>query len=169
VDVVSGKELSQTLLSDYVGASAAVLNGRAFVGTYGNQVLCVDLNASKVVWRYEHPTRKFPYYASPAVTDGLVIVAGRDKMVHALDPKEGAVLWTHLARSRFESSPVVVDTRVFIGSTGGKVLALDLGTGAVVWEFVVGADIVASPSVSDGKLVIGATDGTLYCFGRKAN
>ena len=30
-------------------------------------LLAVDLDAGTVAWRYQHPERKFPFYASPAV------------------------------------------------------------------------------------------------------
>ena len=81
VDIVSGKEESQIELGAYVGASAAVHQMRAFVGTYESQVLCIDLSAKEIVWRYEHPQRQFPYFASPSTTPERIIVAGRDKMV----------------------------------------------------------------------------------------
>ena len=68
VNAVGGDEVSRVELYDYVAASVAVRNGRAYAGTFGNQVLGMDLRAAKVLWRYEHPSRKFPYYASPAVT-----------------------------------------------------------------------------------------------------
>ena len=115
IDIASGKEQSQIELGAYVGASAAVHQTRAYVGTYESQILCIDLTAKEIVWRYEHPQRKLPYFASPSVTPERVIVAGRDKMVHALDPDTGDVLWTYTSRSRFEASPVVVGDRVLQG------------------------------------------------------
>ena len=166
IDIASGKEQSQIELGAYVGASAAVYQTRAYVGTYESQVLCLDLNAKEIAWSYEHPQRKFPYVASPSVTPERVIVAGRDKMVHALDPDTGVVLWTYTSRSRFEASPVVAGDRVFAGTTGGKIVALNLDTGELGWEFVTGSEFVASPSVARERLIIGTTDGTLYCFGK---
>ena len=166
IDIVSGKEESQIELGAYVGASAAVHQMRVYVGTYESQVLCIDLTAKEIVWGYEHPQRKFPYFASPSVTPERVIVAGRDKMVHALDPDTGDVLWTYISRSRFEASPVVVGDRVFVGTMDGKVVALNIETGESNWEFVTGAEFIASPSVARERLVIGTIDGTLYCFGK---
>ena len=45
----------------------------------------VDLTAHRVVWRYQHPQRKFPFYSSAAVTGDRVVVGGRDKFIHGLD------------------------------------------------------------------------------------
>ena len=48
-----------------------------------------------MAWRYEHPeSRKFPYYSSAAVGAKVVVVGGRDKLVHALDPATGKELWS---------------------------------------------------------------------------
>lgn len=168
VEVKTGQEVDQIALGDYVGASAAVRGDRAYVGTYGCQILCVDLAGADVAWRYEHPKRRLPFHASPAVTSGRVIVAGRDKRVLSLDIETGAPQWAHTSRSRFDASPVVAGDRVFVGSAGGKIVALDLETGEVEWEFVSGSEFSASPSVAGGRLVIGTSDGTLYCFGEKA-
>ena len=100
INVHDGVERKKIELGDYVGASAAVLKDRAYVGTFGSQILGIDLQKAKILWRYEHPKYHFPFYASAAVTDDLVVVGGRDKLVHALKPQTGKLLWTFAARSR---------------------------------------------------------------------
>ena len=165
VSAAGGREVSRVELSDYVAASVAVRGGSAYAGTFGNQVLGLDLTKAKVLWRYEHPSRRFPFYASPAVTEKHVIVAGRDRMARALRPETGEVIWIRSFRSRLDASPVVAGDRVFAGTTGGRIVALDLESGEPRWEFSTGSRVLASPSVAGGRLVIGTTDGTLYCFG----
>ena len=109
----------------------------------------------------------FRFLPQPAVTADLVIIGGRDKMVHALSPEKGEPKWTYTTKSRIESSPVVVGKRVFFGTIRGLFIALDITNGKKVWEFAIGSPIVASPSVADGKIYIGTEDGVLYCFGEK--
>ena len=60
--VEDGVERNKIELGDYIGASPAIFNNRAYVGTFGNHVLCVDLKSETVLWKYEHPKRKFPFY-----------------------------------------------------------------------------------------------------------
>ncbi len=160
-----GAQIRQVNLGAYVGASAAVLGDHVYCGTYGNEILGVNLELGEIAWRYRHPKRGFPFFASAALTDGLVIIGGRDKMVHALSPETGDPLWTYTARSRIESSAVIVGARVFFGTTRGLFVALDVSSGESVWEFATGSSIVASPSVADGRIYIGTDDGILYCFG----
>ena len=177
INIDDGTETQQVNLGAYVGASPAILGVnpdaqaksgvRAYCGTYGNEVLGVNLTSGEIVWRYEHPVRKLPFFASAAVTKDLVVIGGRDKMVHALSPEKGEPQWTYTAKSRIESSPVIVGKRVFFGTTRGVFIALDIATGEQVWEFETGSSIVGSPSVADGKIYIGTEDGVLYCFGEK--
>jgi len=134
------------------------------IGT-AETTMAIDLAKRAVRWRYEHPTRSFPFYASAAVTADRVVVGGRDKLVHALNRTTGASIWTFTTRARVESSPLVAGSRVFVGSNDGVLYALDLASGKKVWEYVAGAPLSASPALAQGVLVIGSQDGELYCFG----
>ena len=130
-------------------------------------MLGIDLETPKIIWRYEHPERKFPYYSSAAVSGSVVVVGGRDKMVHALDAATGKSLWIWSARAKVDSSPVIVGERVFAATTGGDIMALNLTTGDLLWQFETGSSITASPAVAAGRLLIGTTDGMMYAFGGK--
>jgi outer membrane protein assembly factor BamB len=83
IRISDGKQVFAISSGAYTGASPAIVGGRAYYGTYENEVLAVDLKAHKIVWRYKHPSRNFPFYSSPAVAMGRVFVGGRDKFVHA--------------------------------------------------------------------------------------
>ena len=177
IDITDGTQVQQVNLGAYVGASPAILStkttkekqskSRAYCGTYGNEILGVDLTSGEIAWRYQNPLRQLPFFASAAVTDKIILIGGRDKMMHALTPEKGEPIWTYTAKTRIESSAIVVGNRVFFGTTRGVFLALDIATGDSVWEFDTASPIVSSPSVADGKIYIGTEDGILYCFGEK--
>ena len=145
-----------------MASSTAIHAGRAYLGTFGNEVLSVDLDTGAIRWRYAHAVRKFPFYSSPAVTDQAVVIGGRDKLVHALNPQTGQPLWTFAAGARVDSSPVIAGDYIYVGARA--LIALALASGAEVWRFETGAAIAASPAIAADHLVIGATDGVLYCF-----
>lgn len=160
-----GRVVDRIDLAGQAGATPAVLGNVAFVATYENQVRAIDVVERKTLWAYEHPKRKFPYYASAAVTEKAVVVGGRDKILRALDPKTGESQWEWNTGGRIDSSPVIVGDRAFFGSTRGEVIAVSVATGEVVWKYETGSAIVASPSVAAGRLVIGTVDGALLAFG----
>ncbi|HZI95150.1 MAG TPA: PQQ-binding-like beta-propeller repeat protein [Patescibacteria group bacterium] len=167
VRVRDGEVLVKIPLGGYVGASPAVRGGWAFVGTFENQVLGVDLRKGKIGWTYEHPEKKFPYYSSAALASDIVVVGGRDRMIHALKALDGSSIWAYTAGAKVDASPVIVGQRVLAATTGGDILALGLRQGDLLWRYETGSSIIASPSVASGRLVIGTAAGHLLAFGGK--
>ena len=165
INIDDGTQTQQVNLGAYVAASPAISQNSVYCGTYGTEILGVALDTGEIAWRYRHPKRQFPFFASAALTENSVIIGGRDKMVHALSRETGESVWTYTAKSSIESSAVIAGPRVFLGTTRGVFIALDITNGESLWEFATGSSIVASPSVSDGKIYIGTEDGILYCFG----
>ncbi len=165
IALTDGKEVARVSLGGYAAASPALSGARAYVGTFENQVLAVDLTAGKTLWTYEHAVRKFPYYASAAVYRDTVVVAGRDKLVRALDAATGRERWVLETPARVDASPVLVGDRVLAGSMSGDLYALELATGKIAWQYATGSSFSASPAVADGKVVIGTADGLVYAFG----
>ena len=164
IRVSDGREMFNVSSGAYTGASPAISGTSAYYGTFDNEVLMVSLKDHNIVWRYQHPVRKFPFYSSAAVTRNRIVVGGRDKMVHGLNGT-GKASWTFTTKARVESSPAIAGGRVFVGSNDGRFYVLNLNTGAKLWEFNAGAPLSASPAIGRGRIVIGSQDGRLYCFG----
>ena len=167
IDVNEGKEVSQLELGENTAASPAVQGNQLYVGTYGSQVKAVDWKAGKILWTYEHPVRRFPYYASAALSDTLVVIGGRDKFIHGLDRKSGKAVWTFTTRARVESSPVIVGSRVICGSSDKNIYMLDLATGRKIWSFEGDGSFVSSAAIASGQMVMGCDSGLVYCFDMK--
>jgi eukaryotic-like serine/threonine-protein kinase len=165
IRVSDGREVLNVPVGAYMGASTALMGTGAYVGTFENEVIAIDMKTRKVTWTYRHPDRLFPYYSSAALSQGRIVLGGRDKMIHALDAKTGKAHWTFMTNARVESSPAIVANRVFVGSTDGRLYVLDLLKGEKLWDFDAGSAITASPAVSGDRLVVGTHDGLLYCLG----
>jgi len=156
-------------IGSFSGASVAIRGPLAFVGTFNDQVLAVDWTGHRIVWSYSPGEQQSPFLSSAAVTDDLVVIGGRDKLIHALNRETGKVRWTFTTKGKVDSSPVIASHRVFVGSTDGTLYALDIKTGKEVWRFDAGSSFLASPAIGQGCLVIGAEDGIVYCFGSNGN
>jgi outer membrane protein assembly factor BamB len=165
IRVSDGKEIFSLSSGAYTGASPVISAGRAYYGTYENEVLGVDLKAKKIVWTYKHPERSFPFYSSAALAGDRLVVGGRDKMIHGIDRNTGKSLWTFTTRARVDSSPAIAGNRVYVGGNDGKLYVLDLQSGKSVFEFEAGGPLSASPAIASGRLVIGSQDGKLFCLG----
>ena len=163
VRIADGVELGHVALGEAVGASPRCAPDAPMSAT-SSQVHAIDLESG----RWPGPTppeRQFPFYASPALKDDLLVVGGRDKQVHALRPETGKRVWVVPTRGRIDASPVFSGDRVYIGVTTGELLALDAATGKTLWQFDTGSAITASPAIAAGRLVIGNADGAVLCFG----
>ncbi len=146
----------------------AIQGQRAFFGTFDNEVLAVDWHSDRILWRYDNPDKDFPFYSSAALAGDLVIVGGRDKLVHALDAATGELVWSFLTQGKIDASPVVVDDAVFVPSMDGTLYRLDTATGKETWRYELAEPMLASPAVAAGTLVLGTLDGTVFAFGARA-
>ena len=165
IRIADGKEAYRIDSGAYTGASPLIDGTRAYFGTFNNEVLAFDLQRRKLLWRYADTERRFPFYSSAALSNGRIILGGRDKSIHAIDVKTGKAAWTFATRARVDSSPVIVGGRVYIGSSDGRLYVLDAASGKKVWEFDAGSALTASPAVAAGRLVIGSQDGRIYVLG----
>jgi len=167
IDLKSGKSLVAVDLGGQAGATAAVANDKLYVGTMTNQVQAVDLKKNQIAWTYEAKRRAQPFYGSAAVSDKLVVVGSRDRVLHAIDRATGTPAWVFPTEGAVDCSPVIVGDRVVFGSSDGNFYVVDLKTGTEIQRLPLGGRILGSPAVSDGKVVVGTTDGVLYCLGAK--
>jgi outer membrane protein assembly factor BamB len=165
VSASDGTSLAEAEVGAYVAASAAVVDGHAYVGHYGNEFLCVNTETAKIQWIYKD--RSFPYFSSPAVGADRVVVGCRDRRVHCIDRETGKSLWTFSTRGKVDSSPVICGDKVVVGSDDGRLYLIGLSDGIEVWSYEIGEAIVSSPSVCGGIVLVGSEDGFIYAFGPK--
>lgn len=164
VDARTGEgRVALTLTAEeYIAGAGAFVDGMAYFGHYGNAFVAVNIGAGTITWQFAES--RFPFYATPAVTDDQVVTAGRDKKVYCFDRTSGEVLWSKATRRGIDSSPVVCDGKVVVGTGQGLLLVLDLETGDEIWTWDLGEPIISSPAVVDGQIYIGCNDGGLYAF-----
>src|SRR6185312_16724746 len=86
IRISDGREMFNVSSGAYTGASPAFSGDSAVYGTFDNEVLMLTLSEHRIVWRYQHPERHFPFYSSAAVTGNRIVIGGRDKLVHGLTP-----------------------------------------------------------------------------------
>ena len=113
-----------------------------------------------IVWRFDTGGE---VYSSPAIADGIVYVASKSGLLHAIDAGSGTERW-RVAVSDYvtRSSPAVVDGTVYIGG-GFAFLAIDAKTGQERWRVPVQYSGQATPTVADSMVVVSSQEG--YVFG----
>jgi outer membrane protein assembly factor BamB len=148
-----------------MGGGVAVDNGRLYVTTGFSDVVALDAETGKEIWRrrVSGPSR-----AAPTVSDGRVFVTTVESRTHALAADDGRQLWTHDGTSAVSgilggASPAVAEGIVVVAYSSGEIFGLRADSGRQVWsEFLplpsrtsqVGdlADIRASPVIYQGTV-----------------
>jgi outer membrane protein assembly factor BamB len=167
VGVDKGKEVRSVNLGSQTGASASVLGSHLYVGTMGREVKSIDWKKGEVTWSFKPNRAGGGFFSSPATTDKVVVIGGRDNRVYCIDREKGTQLWSFPTGNEVDSSPVIAGDRVVVGSKDGNLYVLDLKRGKQLQKVTLDGPITASPAVVGGKVLIGTQKGTLYCLGKK--
>lgn len=162
INFATGKKLRSIPLKSYIAGSAAVDGRLAYLGHYGNEVVCVDVGANKINWTFRD--RAFPYFSSPAVTADRVVIGGRDKRLHCLNRQTGKPVWEFRTRGNVDSSPMICDGKVVVGSEDGRLYMVGMTDGKEIWSYQIGSPVISSPTIADGTVYVGADDGYVYAF-----
>jgi outer membrane protein assembly factor BamB len=142
--------------SGTISSGAALTSSTAYFASYGGSVYAVDRFTGRLRWRtaVQGPSGgSVPFYSTPAVGDGKVVVGGNDGSVYALDARTGAQRWRYDAGGYVYASAAIWHGRVFIGDFGGGFHALSLSTGARLWSQGIGP-IRGSATVIRGLVYI---------------
>lgn len=164
VSIVDGSRSGGIEVGSYIPGSAAISGNRAYVGHYGDKLVCADLNSLQIIWEYSDPDGG-AFFASPAVNATVVLIGGRDGFLHCINRDTGEAVWKFRARDEVDSSPVISKNKIVFGSTDGRLYIVRLGDGQEIWSYEIGASIIGSPAVAQRQIIVGAEDGRVYVFG----
>ncbi|MBK6781457.1 MAG: PQQ-binding-like beta-propeller repeat protein [Gemmatimonadetes bacterium] len=132
-----------------IQGSAAIDEGRVFVGSRDGGLYALDFATGERLWRATH--RGSWVCASPVVSGSAVYVGSSDgQFVQALDAATGTERWRYATGANVLSSPVLAGQRLVVGteandSPWGDLLALDPATGALVWRLRLEEALYGSP------------------------
>lgn len=124
-----------------VASGVALTRTTAYFGSYGGAVYALNRFTGKLRWKTNFRgarNNRVPFYSTPAVAAGLVIIGGIDNSVYALDARTGARRWRFGAGGWVYASPAIRGGRVYIGDFGGGFHCLSLRTGRRLWTHRMG-------------------------------
>ena len=148
-------------------AFARDANGRALVvvgsSSSDNAVYALDAVTGSRVWRFETQFFFLDGDVGAGITvsapgnngfaDGVAYVAGKNKILYALNLTTGQKLWEFSVRTDWttdggmRSTPALAGDRLYFGG-GLGVYALDARTGAKIWRKDFGIEVISSAAVS---------------------
>lgn len=171
LDMWTGEEIWNN--TDVYGAStAAIADGRLFLGTHGGNLTSVNATTGEILWseRIEESPGWFGVASSPLVFDNTVYVLSFSTgTLHAFS-FYGIELWNFSTGGPIfvYSSPAAYGERIFFaGNTDGTQHALyciNLNTREVLWTFPTETEIRGSPTICIEKGKVFFT--TKHAFGK---
>ncbi len=113
-----------------------------------------------------------PNFAAPTVQGETVYIGGGDDVVHALNARNGRVIWRYQTDGAVDATPLVTDDAVYVQGRDGLFRALDRGTGELLWSFETAEpgpvdfwDFTLSGAVLAGdRVLFGSGSGMLYAL-----
>lgn len=105
-----------------------------FVGV-GGRVFCVDRLTGNKKWQYPliEPIDG-TFVGSPIRYGNLLIAAGSNKTIYAIDPEKGERIWAYDAPGGIVGSPVISGKFLVFNVDGNRLMAIDAETGGSAWE-----------------------------------
>ena len=171
----TGEIYWRTNISAPSRAAPTIHNGRVFISCMNNNVVALDAKSGKTLWEYEGvgETTGLLGAASPAADDDMVITGFSSGDLIALQPQNGAVIWSDNLSSTLRFTgigglsdirglPVIYGDMVLAVSYGNKMIALDKRNGRRIWQQTISS--AETPWVSGNSVFVLSTDHKLYAL-----
>lgn len=148
-----------------VKSSAAISQGRVYIGSSDTNVYALDLQTGERLWSQATGD---VIEASPCVIGGIVSVGSSDGFLYAFDAETGDLRWKYetdgeiLGAANWTRSPDGEAIWILVGSYDNRVHCVDSGSGQAVWTYETDNYVNGSPAIADGKCVFGGCDALIH-------
>ena len=139
-----------------LASGVALTATTAYFASYGGGVYAVNRFTGRLRWKTVVRGARdnlVPFYSTPALARGRVLLGGNDGSVYALDARTGAQKWRFDAQGYVYASPAILGGRLYIGDFGGGFHALSIKTGHQIWRREMGP-VLGSASVIRGIVYV---------------
>ena len=170
----SGKALWQTKLGEPVRSSPTAANGKIFALTAQGTVVCLNSADGTILWRHTGLSEQASILtnASPAVSNGTVVIPYTSGEIVAFDIESGEIIWSDsLSRARGSSSlaslknasrPVVANGVVYAVGNGGRMIATKISNGERLWSVHIRS--IQAPWVAGDNVYVVDSSGRLLAL-----
>jgi outer membrane protein assembly factor BamB len=156
IDWRTGRTIWSHKANGTISSGAALTKSTLYFASYGGSVYALNRFNGKLRWKttVRGPRSNLvPFYATPAIGRGRLIVGGTDGSVYALDARTGSQKWRYDGDGYVYGSAAIWHGRVFIGDFGGGFHAVSLKSGRRLWKHSIGP-VIGSATVMRGIVYI---------------
>jgi len=148
-----------------VWTDPATKTDKLFIGSYDNNLYCIDPKDGKKLWAHE--TGNYINGGTAITPDGKVALGGCDAVLHVIDATTGKEL-RQIDVGAYIGNNVAVDAGIaYVSHYGNRVGAYSLNDGTKVWEYGErDFEYYAAPAVLEKIIVVGGRDKRLHGIDR---
>jgi outer membrane protein assembly factor BamB len=171
LDAETGVLLWEQLLAGSVSGAIAVGEELLYVGSFDKQLHALDKDTGEIQWEVPEQGTEDWIWASPVLTDEIVIFSDKKGNVFAVEAATGNSIWDAQILGDVVGSPVVSNGIVFVASAGqlnngtednirrGALVALDVETGDELWREETSSPIYTTPVFVNESVVVALPSG----------
>lgn len=149
-------------------SSPAIDGDRIYVGSIRDtglsprgEVIALDREKGKIVWKFDHGGEMLHMYSSPRVKDGRLYIgegmhANFRCNLYCLDIHTGEKVWSFPVGSHIESTPGLNGELVIFGAGDAGLFALEAGGGKPRWHFDKSLHIDSTPAIVGNRVYAGS-------------
>jgi outer membrane protein assembly factor BamB len=159
---LDGSSLWNREVGGEVIASANSFGSNVIVGSYDQNLYCLDSRTGEMVWKLETQAQ---VHATASVADGVAYCGGCDSTLHAVDARTGKERWQAPVEGAIPAAPLVFDGRVVVGHLGGGVACFRTSDGAKLWEHALtNESLYGSFARAEGRIFVPGRNSSLFCL-----
>lgn len=148
----------------YVATRRETPPGSGVLGA--GHALAVDALTGAIIWKYPisdvSPSQQGGSVGPLFVGEELVLVAGINGRVYALERQTGTLRWESAGSGRYSAGVVVLDGTVIVASSVGSVEGFDLATGTRRWQSPPASSVQATITLGGNSVLVAV--GTLTAY-----
>ena len=148
-----------------IKSSAAISQGKVFIGCDDGKLHALDLQTGKSLWQFETDGA---IESSPLVLGGDVFFGSGDGALYRVRGDNGRLVWKYqtddqiLGSPNWLEDPAGKDPRIIVGSYDFRLHCVSFSEGQALWTYETDNYINGTPAIAKGKTVFGGCDALLH-------
>ncbi|MDH4223820.1 MAG: PQQ-like beta-propeller repeat protein [candidate division Zixibacteria bacterium] len=147
-----------------ISSSPVVYKDKLLVGTEKGELLCLDKENGKQLWRYKTDGL---ICSTPVFNEENLYFGSADRNIYCLESDSGNLIWRYTTNGAIYASPCMDDKALYTGSLDGNFYVLELSTGKLLWKFKTEGSIRSSAVLNEEMVFFGSNDGIFYALSTK--
>lgn len=168
LDMNTGTTIWKTKLRGIIHATPSLTNKEIMIGDFGGYMYCLEKESGKIKWEFRSVGHRFfpigEFQGDPVAGNSVVMAAGRDYNIYALNIQTGRSLWNHSFPLGWAlGNTILRDSCLYVTTSDDKVLAAySLSSGRELWRTNMDFNMFAPLFVHNNEGYLGTLLGKFY-------